>query len=112
MELLRLSPFTRQEQVVLWNEAFADYLVPATMTEASFKARMESLFLSEEESLVATMNSEPAGIVLTGTRLFQSKKIAWIGGIAIVPKFRKNGLARQLMKALISGYSKQGVAES
>ncbi|MBC2193724.1 GNAT family N-acetyltransferase [Listeria booriae] len=112
MELLRLSAFTREEQVVLWNEAFADYLVPATMTEASFKARMESLFLSEEESLVGTMNGEPAGIALTGTREFQSKKIAWIGGIAIVPKFRKNGLARQLMEALISDYGKQSVAES
>ncbi|MBC1982757.1 GNAT family N-acetyltransferase [Listeria booriae] len=112
MKLLRLSAFTRQEQVALWNEAFSDYLVPATTTEASFKARMESLFLSEEESLVATMNGEPAGIALTGTREFQSKKIAWIGGIAIVPKFRKNGLARQLMEALISDYGKQSVAES
>ncbi|MBC1371003.1 GNAT family N-acetyltransferase [Listeria booriae] len=112
MKLLCLSTFTKQEQVALWNEAFADYIVPAIATEASFKARMESLLLSEEESLVVTMNGEAAGIALTGTRVFQSKTIAWIGGIAIVPKFRKNGLARQLMETLISDYGKQSVAES
>ncbi|EUJ24988.1 hypothetical protein PGRAN_03865 [Listeria grandensis FSL F6-0971] len=112
MKLLRLAELAKSQQVALWNEAFADYLVPATLTEASFEARMASLYLSADDSLVVEIDGEFAGFALTGTRIFQSRKIAWIGGIAIIPRFRKQGLARQLMEALITTYSKENVTES
>ncbi|MBC1434287.1 GNAT family N-acetyltransferase [Listeria rocourtiae] len=112
MEIYQLESILLRQQVALWNEAFSDYLVPAAMTEASFTARMEKLHLSAQESLVAKVDGEAAAVILTGTRNFKTGIIAWIGGLAVVPKFRKKGISRQLLEQLFVRYQEQGVKES
>ncbi|WP_159102600.1 GNAT family N-acetyltransferase [Listeria cornellensis] len=107
-----MDTLSLKEQVALWNEAFGDYLVPAVMTEASFTARMEKLQQSPHESLIAKVEGEAAAIILTGTRDFKNTRMAWIGGLAVVPRFRKMGVSRQLLERLFVGYREQGVAES
>ncbi|RQW68061.1 GNAT family N-acetyltransferase [Listeria sp. SHR_NRA_18] len=112
LEIQRLDTIPLEEQVALWNEAFADYLVPAAMTEASFTTRMEKLQQSPHESFIAKVDGEAAAIILTGTRDFGNTRMAWIGGLAVVPRFRKMGLSRQLLERLFVGYRGQGVDES
>ncbi|MBA3925254.1 GNAT family N-acetyltransferase [Listeria rustica] len=112
MKIDRLDSLSLVEQVALWNEAFADYLVPAAMTEASFTARMEKLQQSPHESLIAKVDGEAAAIILTGTRDFTNTRMAWIGGLAVVPRFRKMGISNQLLERLFVSYQEQGVDES
>ncbi|AQY51171.1 hypothetical protein UE46_08990 [Listeria weihenstephanensis] len=112
MEILRLEQIELTQQVAVWNEAFSDYLVPAGMDEANFVARMEKLQLSSHASLVVKVGEELGGIALTGNRILGGKHVSWIGGIAVVPKFRKQGLSRKLMNALLENDKANGIEQA
>ncbi|WP_082232087.1 GNAT family N-acetyltransferase [Halobacillus massiliensis] len=81
-----------------WNLGFSDYFVPMYMTEKMIKDRIESLHLSWELSCVYKTEKEGyAGIMLAGIQPFKERKQLWIGGMAVIPEFRRQSIARTLM---------------
>ena len=93
--MLEFVPFKEVSESVrtaIWNSGFSDYLVPINMTAEALNNRLTSLNLSEQDSFVVFENKIPKGITLFGFKKLADKKIAWVGGLAVAPEFRKEGI--------------------
>jgi GNAT superfamily N-acetyltransferase len=80
------------------NAAYEDYFVPIFVTPNSFRdlTRRESIRL--DASRAALAEGHVVGTGLLGVRGGRG----WIGGMGVVPAYRRQGIARRLMKALIA----------
>ncbi len=105
----RLSECTFSEATAIWNKGFEGYFVDATTTEERFVARLGTEGISPRLSLVAYLDEEPAGMVLTGIRMIQGEKVAWNGGTCVASAFRRQGVGKALMEAAIQVYREEGV---
>jgi ribosomal protein S18 acetylase RimI-like enzyme len=87
----------RREFVQAVNAAYSDYFVPITLSARSFDdlAARESVDLSA--SGAALVDGKIVGMGLLGVR----EGHAWIGGMGVVPAYRRLGIARQIMQHLI-----------
>nr|WP_239454472.1 GNAT family N-acetyltransferase [Bacillus suaedaesalsae] len=75
----------------------------------SFLTRLVSEGLSPSLSVVAYSSDIPIGIVLSGTRMINGKKVAWNGGTAVAKEYRHQGVGKMLMEELFALYKKEGV---
>ncbi|PHA02290.1 GNAT family N-acetyltransferase [Bacillus pseudomycoides] len=108
-EIKSLSTLSFAEATNLWNAGFEGYFIEIKMTMDAFLARMAMEELSPSFSLVAFYNGEPVGIILNGIRMMHGKKIAWNGGTGVVSQFRNRGVGRELVRASLELYKKEGV---
>lgn len=94
---ISLDEVAFQQVVETWNQGFSDYLLPIHVDQESLEYRIQSLKLSKKHSAVFSMEGEFAGIILLGIQTFQQTKVMWIGGMAVIPKYRRNKVASKLM---------------
>lgn len=109
IELKRLKDCTIEEGVKAWNVGFEGYYFDATTTPDKFINRLAAEGLSTELSIVAFKDDEPVGIVKSGVREFNGKKIAWNGGTGVALAVRKQGIGRLMMKETLQVYREEGV---
>lgn len=86
-----------QQVIETWNQGFSDYLLPIHMDQTALKQRIQSLKLSEKDSVLFTVEGEYAGIILLGIQTFQQTKVMWVGGMAVIPKYRRSKVASKLI---------------
>ncbi|WP_207696015.1 hypothetical protein DOK67_0000628 [Enterococcus sp. DIV0212c] len=86
-----------QQVVETWNQGFSDYLLPIHVDQAALEQRIQSLKLSKKLSVIFSMDGEFAGIILLGMETFQQTKVMWVGGMAVVPKYRRSKVASKLI---------------
>ncbi|ALS02761.1 hypothetical protein ATZ33_15655 [Enterococcus silesiacus] len=86
-----------QQVVETWNQGFSDYLLPIHVDQATLEHRIQSLSLSKNLSAVFSIDGEFAGIILLGIQTFQQTKVMWVGGMAVIPKYRRNKVASKLI---------------
>lgn len=80
-----------------FNLAYSDYFTPISMTPSSFRALFERDDLSPEASVVAVADGVIVGTGLLGIR----NTTGWIGGMGVVPAYRRQGIGRQMMRYLL-----------
>jgi ribosomal protein S18 acetylase RimI-like enzyme len=80
------------------NAAYEDYFVPIFITPDSFRdlIRRESIRLDASQAALA--GERVVGTGLLGVR----GQRGWIGGMGVIPAYRRRGIARRLMEALIA----------
>jgi GNAT superfamily N-acetyltransferase len=93
------------ELSALFNAAYADYLVPFHVDEASIAAMATWYDLDPDAGRIAYRDGEPVGLVNLGVR----GEEAWIGGIGVVPAARRSGVAPALMEAVHEQAIERGV---
>ncbi|MGX7149868.1 GNAT family N-acetyltransferase [Enterococcus ureasiticus] len=86
-----------QQVVETWNQGFSDYLLPIHVDQKALDHRIQSLNLSKKLSAVFSVDGEFAGIILLGIETFQQTKVMWVGGMAVIPKYRRSKVASKLM---------------
>jgi ribosomal protein S18 acetylase RimI-like enzyme len=80
-----------------FNRAYQDYFVPIEMTAPAFRSLMQRDDLVLTESVAAL-----DGPIIVGTGLLGIRNdTGWIGGMGVVPEYRRQGLGRQMMHYLI-----------
>lgn len=78
---------------------FSDYIIPFTMDEASFEARLLVRDQNQpSRSIVAYVDGEPAGVMLSGIAYSEGEWRTRCGGMAVAPECRGQGIARELMR--------------
>lgn len=107
-----MSECSLKQVVQLWHDAFVDYYVKFSINTEQFLARMEKEDLSHEHSLIAFVDGEPAGFLFNGFRTINGQKVAWNGGTAVVPRFRRKGVGRALMVETMKRYESLGVKKA
>lgn len=109
MEIKRLSQCTLEEATTAWNRGFEGYYFDATSTPDRFAARLGMEGLSTQLSVVAFLEGEPVGLVLSGVRTIDGQKVAWNGGTGVATAHRKQGVGRKMMEAVLQIYREEGI---
>jgi GNAT superfamily N-acetyltransferase len=105
----RLSECALEQGVQAWNDGFQGYFFDATMTVDAFTARLGREGIAPSLSLVAFVGERPIGLVLSGTRHINGKKISWNGGTSVAEDFRHQGVGRLLIQTALEVYQQEGV---
>ncbi|GIM46576.1 hypothetical protein DNHGIG_21250 [Collibacillus ludicampi] len=105
----RLSECTFEQGVQAWNDAFKGYFFDVTTSVDAFTARLGREGLSPALSIVAFIHDQPVGLVLSGVRIIDGKKVAWNGGTGVAPQFRGQGIGKVLMEAALKIYQDEKV---
>ncbi len=93
-------------RVDLFNAAYEDYFVPFRLDEAALDEMTRTFDLDVEASRVAMRDGEPVGFGNLGVRGDQ----AWIGGVGVIVRARRQGIGELLMRALHEEAAARGVA--
>ncbi|MFD1739349.1 GNAT family N-acetyltransferase [Bacillus salitolerans] len=109
LEIKRLRECKLDDVISAWNSGFEGYSFNMTMTIDHFITRLSNEGLSADLSVVGFMNGQPAGIILSGIRMIQGKKVAWNGGTGVATAFRRQGVGKALMKEVLDIYKEEGV---
>jgi ribosomal protein S18 acetylase RimI-like enzyme len=108
----RMSDCTIAEITKAWNRGFEGYFFPVAMTEESLVQRLGSEGYTISLSVVAYDDDEPIGLVASGLRTINGRKVAWNGGTGVATEYRRRGVARQLMNATLELYQEAGVEDA
>lgn len=79
------------------NTAYADYFVPLQFTEDHFKIFVQRESLDLNAGVVALHDGQIVGSCMLGLR----GNMGWIGGMGIIPEYRRQGLGRAILNYLI-----------
>lgn len=83
--------------VLAINAAYKDYYIPIALSPARFKMLVEREGVQLGLSAVAVSARRVVGTGLLAVR----GRRAWIGGMGVIPRFRRQGIARRLMQHLL-----------
>lgn len=108
----RMSDCTIAEITKAWNRGFEGYFFPITMTEESIVQRLGAEGYTISLSVVAYDGDEPIGLVASGLRTVNGRKVAWNGGTGVATQYRRKGVGRQLMQATLELYREAGVEDA
>lgn len=79
------------------NAAYADYFVPIHLNTQSFRDLVHQESVRLDASRAALSGGEVVGTALLGVRGARG----WVGGVGVVPAYRRRGIARALMDGVI-----------
>ncbi|MDF2856836.1 MAG: Acetyltransferase, partial [Neobacillus sp.] len=83
--------------------------VDVAMTLETFMGKIVKENLSITRSIVAYDKNKPVGILLNGIQEMNGVKIAWNGGTAVIPEYRKKGVGKFLVETADKIYRAEGV---
>ncbi len=109
VELIRASTLPVELLTSLWNEAFRDYFVPMRLTSERYAALVQRELISLSDSFVALAAGEAVGFALSGLRLREGRLLGYDAGTAVIPAYRRQGIARRLMEAMLGRFGELGV---
>lgn len=112
ISIKRMSDCTFAEVTKAWNRGFEGYFFPVTMTEEILVQRLGAEGYILSLSVVAFDDGEPIGVVASGLRTIDGRKIAWNGGTGVATEYRRQGVGRQLMQATLDLYREAEVDEA
>ncbi len=89
-----------------FNRAYRDYHVPIVMTVEAFQALIDRDDLDLDASVVAIDGDTIIGTGMLGIR----GDMGWIGGMGVIPEWRRQGIGREMMRYLIERARENGLA--
>ena len=78
------------------NAAYADYFIPLHLTPSSLESLIRRESIDFQASRVALDGERIVGMGLLGRRGSRG----WIGGVGVIPEYRRRGIARRIMQEL------------
>jgi ribosomal protein S18 acetylase RimI-like enzyme len=91
----------------LINAAYVGYYVPMHLTADSMRSVDELYDVDLARSVVAQVRGEPAGMALLSRRDGRG----WISGVGVLPAWRRRGVGRAMMEALLANAREAGIAQ-
>lgn len=96
--------------VQLWNDGFQGYYQNMNRTPEAFLSQLGRQHIHPQLSLIAFVDDQPAGFILTAIKDIDDRKLAWNGGTGIVPQFRGAGLGRLMMQKWLEMLEQQKIS--
>ncbi|NDJ34751.1 MAG: GNAT family N-acetyltransferase [Chloroflexi bacterium] len=100
METVTIMPadeVPQRDYVQALNAAYADYYVPIYVTPHFFREMLRRESIDIGASVAAVVGNEVVGTSLLGVR----GPRGWIGGVGVVPGWRRQGIARLMMERVL-----------
>jgi ribosomal protein S18 acetylase RimI-like enzyme len=101
MKELQLVPAERMshaDRAALLNAAYIDYAAPMHLTAETMQGLVRFYDVDLAASVVALAGSEPVGMALLSCR----GERGWISGVGVLPAWRRQGIARRMMEAVLA----------
>jgi GNAT superfamily N-acetyltransferase len=98
LQLIAADRVSLGQRVAIMNAAYADYYIPIRVTQEQLALMDEFYDVIPGRSVVARTRWECVGQALLALR----DRRAWISGVGVVPAWRRKGMARAMMKHLLS----------
>lgn len=105
MVILPAACVEREKLIGALNAAYADYFVPIHLSPRSFDDLVARESIDLEASAVAVYGGEAIGMGLLAIR----GRRGWIGGMGVLPTYRRRGVARRVMEYLIEQSCARGL---
>jgi ribosomal protein S18 acetylase RimI-like enzyme len=96
-----LQNVTISELVKVFNQSFADYLLPFRLSDEDFKTKLKGENIALHYSAGAFAGSDLVGFILTGTDEINGNFIAYNAGTGVVPNYRGNYLTLKMFEFLL-----------
>ncbi len=106
-ELLPAAAVSPAEQASALNAAYADYFVPLRLTPDQMAAMHDFYDIQGNLSVVARAGAELAGLAL----LAQRGGRGWVCAVGVRPQWRRQGIARAMMAALLDQARSTGLRQ-
>jgi mycothiol synthase len=111
--LLNIRPFRigfdEETFVSIFNACFGDYDDIRGMTLEEMRKMEESPNFSTDGMLIAEWNGETAGMTNAFVDKLREEKKGFIQWLSVLPKFRRKGIAKQLVKKAIESLQQRGM---
>lgn len=95
----------RREFIAALNDAYSDYYVPIHVSGPFFRDMLRRESIRLELSAAAVHEGTVVGTGMLGVR----GQRGWIGGMGVVPGWRRRGIGRRMMQHLITQARAQGL---
>ncbi|WP_160645039.1 GNAT family N-acetyltransferase [Chengkuizengella marina] len=105
----RLSNCSFQDAVTAWNKGYTSDYFDNQVTIESFLNVFVSEGLSTDLSILAYKEDEPIGLVCSGIRIINGRKIAWNGVTGVAPEFRGKGIGKRMIEETFTIYKENKV---
>lgn len=89
------------------NRTYADYYVPLDMSVSELKNRVLQDNIDLSASRVALDGDKLVGLGM----LAQRGTRGWIGGLGVLPAYRRRGIGRQIMESLLESAQQSGIQD-
>ncbi len=106
LRLVAASRVSLGQRVAIMNAAYADYYIPIRVTPEQLALMDQFYDVDPERSVVARTRWECAGQALLAIRGTH----AWISAVGVVPAWRRQGIARAMVRRLIEEAASAGAA--
>jgi mycothiol synthase len=111
--LLKIRPFRKgfdeEAYVSLFNAAFSDYDDIRSITLEEMKKIEEAPSFSTDGMFIAEWNGETAGMVSAYVDKQREELKGFIQWLAVLPKFRRKGIARKLLEKALKSLRDRGM---
>jgi len=110
---LTIRPFRKGEDeetyVQIFNRAFLDYDDIRNVTVQDAKALEEAPSYNLDGLFIADWNGQPVGMVQALVDKFREEKKGFIQTLAVLPEFRRRGIAKKLLFEAVSTLKRRGM---
>lgn len=101
MKVQTLETFSIQDITNVFNQAFADYIIPIQLTQMNLldKIKSENIFL--DYSIGISVNDQLVAFILTGIDSKDNAMLSYNAGTGVIPEFRGNHFPEKMYNYLL-----------
>lgn len=107
MHLTSATAVPFETLLTTFNHGYDGYLIPVRLTAEQFHQHLTQNSIDLAHSVVAWEGETPVGAGL----LAQREDRGWIGGMGVIPAYRRRGIGRALMQHMLLTAQQQGIAQ-
>ncbi len=96
-----LQNITISEIVKVFNQSFADYLLPFQLSEENFKTKLKAENIALHNSAGAFVGNAFVGFILIGVDEINGNLLAYNAGTGVIPYYRGNNLTAKMYEFLL-----------
>lgn len=111
IDIQSLENVSLTDLVQVFNESFADYVVPLQLTESLLAAKLQSENIQLGYSAGVFVQGRPVGFILTGIDTIKSVPVAYNAGTGVIPSHRGHGLTAKMYDFLLPMFQKRGLQQ-
>lgn len=109
MTVHTLETFSIEDITNVFNQAFADYIIPFQLTQMNLldKIKSENIFL--DYSIGISVNDQLVAFILTGIDSKDNAMLSYNAGTGVIPEFRGNHFPQKMYDYLLPLLSKNNI---
>ena len=109
MKVHTLETFSIEDITNVFNQAFADYIIPFQLTQMNLldKIKSENIFLNY--SIGISVNDQLVAFILTGIDSKDNAMLSYNAGTGVIPEFRGNHFPQKMYDYLLPLLSKNNI---